>query len=61
MLGFLHVPRTAGTSLRVSLQQVVPADKIVILEREENCFFLEYEKYASVEVVYGHISWAFAD
>jgi hypothetical protein len=61
MLAFLHIPRTAGTSLRVSLQEVVPADKIIINEREESFFFLDYDQYASAEVVYGHFSWAFAD
>ena len=61
MLAFLHIPRTAGTSLRVSLQEVIPADKIIINEREESFFFLDYDQYASAEVVYGHFSWAFAD
>src|SRR5271165_6293801 len=61
MLAFLHIPRTAGTSIRVSLQEVIPADKIIINEREESFFFLDYDTYASAEVVYGHVSWAFAD
>jgi hypothetical protein len=60
-LTYLHIPKTAGTSLRVAVEKSLGPRKLVVFEREENLFDREYDEIADDVVVFGHLSWAFAD
>jgi hypothetical protein len=53
---FLHIPKTAGTSIRNALQRVL-GTRLVVIEREENLFHRPYDDYGFDSMLFGHLSW----
>jgi len=61
MIAFLHVPKTAGTSVRFALEKTLLRERLVVLEREEAAFHIGLDEYRPDCILFGHISWQMAD
>lgn len=61
MMAFLHIPKTAGTSARVTFGTLVAPEHLITLEREEDIFVHDTLSFDTESVVFGHLSWAFCD
>ncbi len=52
---FVHIPKTAGTSVRQALQATL-GNALLVVERSENLFFLDYPCWLGKQVAIGHVS-----
>lgn len=55
LFAFVHIPKTAGTSVRQALEATL-SNRLLVLERSENLFFIGYPRWSSVSVAVGHVS-----
>jgi hypothetical protein len=58
MIGFIHIPKCAGTSVRFALEACFPAERVLVCEANENLFYQPFEKLGEVDVLFGHVSGA---
>jgi hypothetical protein len=56
-LAFLHIPKTAGTSLREALTHNPAAPPLLVFEGEESVFHLGDDEYPLEGTIFGHLSW----
>lgn len=52
---FVHIPKTAGTSVRKALEASL-GSALLVLERSENLFFIGYPRWLGTQVAIGHVS-----
>ena len=57
---FLHIPKTAGTSLRETVQRAYPGKRCVMVYSQEPAYLRSIQKDVQrAEAVYGHFSFGF--
>ena len=57
---FLHIPKTAGTSLRETVQRAYPGKRCVLIYSQEAAYLRSIQKDVQrAEAVYGHFSFGF--
>jgi hypothetical protein len=58
MIGFIHIPKTAGTSIRLAFEAKWPGAGVLVCEANENLFYQPITELRNAEVVFGHMSMA---
>lgn len=60
MRALIHIPKTAGTSLRLALERALSPSEVVVCEGEKDFFYIGEGGYPSSAMLIGHLSLPFA-